>query len=284
LRGFVGDNAINRRQFLKWTGSAALVLALPPGGLHASGPAEVPVPPSLMLHSRHRWRLEPMLAALCREGFKGITYADLERALLGQAGLPARPVLITIDDLCPARGSPSFAYFAAMKSLLVEYGFAATFSVVTRPDVPHDDAAWDQLAAWTQDGIRLETHTAYHSNLDNPALTDRDLEAEIGGSAALIRERTGCDVRALVLPYGNGCNARTGAIDPRIEAACQRAGLRFVVGITGGRAPLPVDIGPDDVLYVGRVGPGISDDAHGALHELAHWGASGGRRAGRTAG
>ena len=72
MRNFEGDNTINRRQFLKWTGTAALALALPPGGLHASGPAEVPVPPSLMLHSRHRWRLEPMLVTLCREGFEGV--------------------------------------------------------------------------------------------------------------------------------------------------------------------------------------------------------------------
>jgi len=88
-------------------------------------------------------------------------------------------------------------------------------------------------------------------------------------------------VRALVLPFGNGHCARTGETDPRIVAACQGAGLRFVVGITGGRAPLPVDSAPDDVLYVGRVGPGVSDNAWGALHELAHWGAGGEHRAGR---
>jgi len=279
----VGDTAINRRHFLKLAGLAALALTGPAGDARASDLAEVPVPPSLMLHSRHRWRLEPMLTALRREGFEGITYADLERALLGQADLPPRPALITIDDVCPARGSPSFAYFAAMKNLLVDYGFPATFSVITRPDVPHDDALWDQLAAWTLDGIRLETHTAYHSNLDNSAFTPSDYDEEIGRSAALIRERTGCDVRALVLPFGNGHCARTGETDPRIVAACQGAGLRFVVGITGGRAPLPVDSAPDDVLYVGRVGPGVSDNAWGALHELTHWSAGGEHRAGRPA-
>ena len=268
---FVGDAFINRRQFLKLTGAVLLASILTPGRASGSGAEPVSVPPSLMLHSRHRWRLEAILVGLRRGGFEGVTYADLEGALLGQLALPARPVLITIDDVCPARGSPSFAYFAAMKDLLVEYGFKATFSVITRPDVPHDDAAWDQLASWLQDGIRLETHTAYHSNLDNPTFAAGDYEEEIGGSAALIRARTGCDVRALILPYGSGHYAQTGKTNPRIVAACQQAGLRFVVGITGGRTPLPVDIAPDEVLYVGRVGPGVSDDAWGALYELAHW-------------
>lgn len=272
---------INRRQFLKTLllgGAAAAALRFSPGLLAQEAtpepqplPESLPVPPSLMLHSRHRWRMEAMLQVLAEEGFEGITYADLEQALLGELTLPPKPILITIDDISPTRGNPSFHYFSAMKDLLVQYGFRGSFAVITRPDLEPDEEMWARMTEWLDEGIALETHTGYHSNLDRYDFRPRDYEVEIVESAALIRERTGYDVRALVTPFGSGHNAETGQIHPQVLEACQQAGLRFVVGITGGREPLPTLPADDELLYVGRVGPGLTDDAAGALYEMRAW-------------
>lgn len=270
-------SAFNRRQFLKTFvlgGAAVAALRISPRLLLAQSgqtPETLPVPPSLMLHSRHRWRMEAMLEGLRELGFEGITYGDLEQALLGDLTLPEKPILITIDDLSPTRGSPSFAYFSAMKDLLVEYDFRGSFAIITRPDLEQDEAMWSQITGWLDDGIALETHTAYHSHLGRHDFTARDYAAEIVESAQWIRSRTGYNVRALVTPYGSGYNAETGEVLAPVLEACHAANLRFVVGIVGGRAPLPLNPAPQDIFYVGRVGPSLSDDAPGALYEMTYW-------------
>ena len=122
-----------------------------------------------------------------------------------------------------------------------------------------------------EDGIALETHTAYHSILDNPRFIEQDYRAEIVESAQFITERTGVPVCALFTPFGSGYDQETDTINPHVVAACEEAGIRFVVGIAGGRAPIPTAIPSGEVIYVGRVGPGLTNDADGARYEIEHW-------------
>lgn len=234
-------------------------------------PAMIAVPPSLMLHSRHRWILPDILEYLSEQDFTGITYNDLDQAIAGQITLPEKPILITIDDLSPIRGNPSHHYFAAMKDSLDEFGFKGTFAINTWPDDEPDEAQWQEIAAWVDDGMALETHAAHHSNLDNAALSDADYETEIVESARYIAHWTQVPVRALVLPYGSGYDHETGTLNLKVVAACQHAGIRFMVGIIGGRDPIAKYAEPDQVLYVGRVGPGLTDDLAGARYEIEHW-------------
>jgi peptidoglycan/xylan/chitin deacetylase (PgdA/CDA1 family) len=231
----------------------------------------VPTPPTLMLHSRHRYLLPRLLDALSADGYEGITFSDLAARLDLAAELPPKPVIITIDDLSLVHGNPSYETFCAMKDALVERGWKGVFSVVTGPHLPQDDDSWQAAAAWAEHGIELVTHGSYHSNLDNEALTDAELTEEIGGSADMIRERTGQPVPALVTPFGSGYSRAKHAINPRVVAACQQAGIRFVVGIVEGRAPLDVLPENETVYYLGRVPPGIDNSVGGALYEVAHW-------------
>lgn len=60
-------------------------------------------------------------------------------------------------------------------------------------------------------------------------------------------------------------------ITPQVIQACEQAGLRFIVGIVNGRAPIRVPINTGDVLYVGRVGLGVNNDAYGAGLEIEFW-------------
>lgn len=235
----------------------------------AVSPLMVPVPPILMLHSRHRWLLPRLLDALIKEDYTGITFADLEAALDG-AALPANPVIITIDDLCMVKGSPSFETFVAMKDSLVERDFKGAFSIVTIPDKPQNDTWWDDLAGWHEQGIELTTHTSNHLNLDDPTLTVDEFRDEISGSAAFIQDRTGQPVRALVTPFGSGYDRPNDVVTPPVAQACAAANIPFVVGIVEGREPISRPAA-DGVIYLGRVPPGVDNTVGGAMYEVRNW-------------
>jgi hypothetical protein len=273
--------ALNRREFLKLL-SAGAALAIGGGQFRVVADSDeekaqrqplglISVPPSLMLHSRHRWVLPDILAYLVAAGYEGITYNDLALALTREIRLPEKPILISIDDLSPVDGNPSHAYFAAMKDSLVEFGFKGTYAINTRPEDGPDERQWADIASWVADGIALETHSAHHSNLDTPSFTRQDYAVEIIDSARMIAARTGVPVQTLFTPYGSGYDRETKLVNPQVVTACQDAGIRFVVGIVDGREPLSTYTPAEDVLYVGRVGPGLTDDLAGAQYEIEHW-------------
>jgi len=249
-------SSLKRRDFLKLLAVSGIVFTAQALPFQAALADEaIPMPTSLMLHSRHHRIFPQILDYLTEEGYIGITYRDLENALFGRFSLPEKPILISIDDLCMAQGNPSFEHFASMKNTLVNYGFRGTFGIITRPDCPQDDSRWAEITTWLRDGIALESHTAYHSNLDNPNFDDDDYIAEIVTSAQTIHERTGSDVRALITPYGSGYNYQSDRVNPWVMAACRHAGLRFIVGISEGREALAMRPRPRDVFYVGRIQP-----------------------------
>lgn len=270
---------LTRRDFLRMITTSGIVLGAGQVFAHTTHdnesalPSEIAIPPSLMLHSRHRWILPPILDYLLENEYTGIHYADFENALLGLSTLPQKPILITIDDITAVKGqNPTILeYFGAMKDSLVERDIKGSFAHITRPDLEQDDALWDELRSWTEHGIAFETHTAYHSVLGRRAMTWADYEAEIITSAQFISEKIGIPVRALVTPYGSGYDMATNIVTPQVIQACEQAGLRFIVGIVNGRAPIRVPIQHSDVLYVGRVGPGVNNDVYGAGLEIEFW-------------
>lgn len=270
---------LTRRDFLHMIASSGVIFGTGQVFAHTTSdnqsalPSQIPIPPSLMLHSRHRWILPNILDYLLDSGYTGIHYADFENALLGLSTLPDKPILISIDDITAVKGQNPIIieYFGAMKGALVERGIKGTFAHITRPDLEQDDALWNELRSWTEQGIAFETHTAYHSVLGKRAMTWADYETEIITSATFITEKIGLPVRALVTPYGSGYDMATNTVTPQVIQACQQAGLRFIVGIVNGRAPIRVPIQHNDVLYVGRVGPGVNNDVYGAQLEIEFW-------------
>lgn len=266
--------SLTRRQFMQWLTASLAVISrdalLPP--LHSHDNARLlAVPPTLMFHSRHRWLLPEIINWLVADGFTGITYLDLEQALYEKMSLPEKPVIITIDDIAMDKGNPNFAAFAAMQATLVQAKFAGVFGVITRPEWQQDAERWAQVAEWTQQHIELATHTAHHQVLDNPHWTDADYDVEITASAQMIAEHTGQPVRTLITPYGSGYNQQQNQLNPAVIAACQRAQIRFVVGIVEGRQPLSSHPAADAVLYLGRTVPGPDDTLSGAQAGIANW-------------
>lgn len=236
-------------------------------------PSQIPIPPSLMLHSRHRWILPDILDYLLDNGYTGIHYADFENALLGLSALPEKPILISIDDITAVKGqNPTIIeYFSAMKKSLTDRNFKGSFALITRPDLEQDDDLWTEIRSWTREGIAIETHTSFHSYLDRRGMRWSEYEVEIIHSAQFITEKIGIPVRALVTPYGSGYDMQRQRVTPQITQACEQAGLRFIVGIVAGRTPIQLPITPTQVLYVGRVGPWSNNPIEGTLSEIEFW-------------
>ncbi|MFN7209409.1 MAG: hypothetical protein ACK4P1_03320, partial [Aggregatilineales bacterium] len=94
------SSRLSRRAFLRGLSMAALGIALPQLPLSAS---EVPfrVPPTLMLHSKDRWKLPHILEWLREHDYESVGYADLLSALRGERALPEKPIILTIDDIAP---------------------------------------------------------------------------------------------------------------------------------------------------------------------------------------
>lgn len=268
------QHKLNRRTFLKLALVGGLSLGLSSAFPVSAAPLEtsvIPIPPSLMLHSRHHKQFPELLDYLVNRGYEGITYDTFYRAALGELALPARPFLLSIDDLSMTKGNPAFKVFRKMKNTLDHYNFKATFGIITRPDVPQDDDLWAEVSAWGGDGYGLESHTSYHSNLNDPSWIEQDYQAEIVDSARVIRLRTGQPVRALITPFGSGYDTEHGVLNPMVADACRKAKIPFVAGIVGGRESIQLPFIQQEVYYCGRCSMGIDDTNAGGIFEIEHW-------------
>jgi peptidoglycan/xylan/chitin deacetylase (PgdA/CDA1 family) len=250
-----------RRAFLRTASLCALNFALPRALVRAAAPFRVP--PTLMFHTKDRWKLPHILAWLRERDYESIGYADLLRALQGASSLPEKPIILTIDDIAPSYVQP---YFMAMAEAVEAAGYRGVFAVVA--DQPPYRAAkgWAQLRGLAARGWELATHTSYHSYL--PGLKLPDLREEIVRSAEWIAEGVGRAPLSLIAPYG-AVYRREREFDARIFEMAAQAELAFVVGIVGGRfiaaeAEMP--------YYVGRIGIGSDHLQTGRWIENFHQG------------
>ncbi len=262
---------LTRRQFLKSLAGMGAIAAMPKLALAFDMTPDIYTPPAVMLHSRH-WRVLPDLLAQLRDlGYSGITYRDWEDMLMGRGTLPDKPVILSVDDLSLEVGNPAFKYFKGMKDHFVNYGFKAVFSIITRPNLKQNSDRWTEVSTWVNEGMELATHTAYHSNLDNPKFTTLDYHTEIIDSAAMIEQQTGQPVRALVTPYGSGYDIDTHTLNPNVLEACREANLRFIVGISTGIRHVHADNQAGDVIYCGRANPGTDHTINDTLYYIQYW-------------
>ncbi|MFQ3535985.1 MAG: polysaccharide deacetylase family protein [Aggregatilineales bacterium] len=240
------SSRLSRRTFLKRLGILALGVALPQISI---GGAEQPfrVPPTLMFHTKDRWKLPRILDWLREHDYESVGYRDLLKALHGERALPEKPIILTIDDIAPGYIQP---YFLAMAEEVEKVGYRGVFAVVADQPPYRAQSGWATLRALAERGWELDTHTSYHSYL--PALKLPDLRDEIIRSAQWIAEGTGCRPLSLIVPYG-GVYRREREFDQRIFEVSVEAHLSFVVGIVGGRFISPEAQPP---YYVGRIGIG----------------------------
>lgn len=204
------------------TGAATIVSSgiasrTPVGGL---GHIEAPV---LAYHHISAWpspysvstqNFAAQLTWLASNGYHSVTLRQLFAALYAPATLPAKPVVITIDD-----GYDDAATNA--RQLLKNLGMTATFFIPTwqtriKPEV---------FRAMDAEGFDIEAHSRMHPDLTT--LSDQAAWSEIAGSKADLEHILGHPISLFAYPYG--------ALNPRISAMVSRAGYRGGIGAYAGR-------------------------------------------------
>lgn len=239
---------LSRRAFLKATALTLGGLSLLKVSSISAAKQVYPVPPTVMLHTADRRQLLKLLLWLNEQQYTSIGYTDLMNAMQGKASLPAKPVLITIDDIASNYIQP---YFLDMAKMVEDAGHRGVFGVVTRESPARSPKVWAQLADLAEHGWEMDSHTKTHSLFSS--LSIDDLRDEIVGSAEWLKDGIGRTPLSLIAPYG-GVYSTGRNFDPRVFDLAREAGYQFVVGIVGGRDITSMDQPP---YYVGRVGTGV---------------------------
>jgi peptidoglycan/xylan/chitin deacetylase (PgdA/CDA1 family) len=132
---------------------------------------------------------------LAEHGYTTISLYDLSRAITGKTDLPAKPVIITLDDGYLDNYQNAFP-------ILKEYGLTATIFLATdfldkgNPNY----MTWDMVQEMAAYGIHFEPHSKSHSDLSEKS---RDfLIWEILGSQQTVQAHTGTEARYFAYPSG----------------------------------------------------------------------------------
>lgn len=145
---------------------------------------------------------DAQMAYLKEHGYRVIPLADLHAFLKGQAALPQRAVVITIDD--GYRSSYEMAY-----PILKKYGFPATFFVYSDFIGSRDALRWDEIRKMVRSGlIDIQPHSKTHLPLARPLIDETDeayrkrVEEEIRIPGQQIRRVVGLPLHTFAYPYG----------------------------------------------------------------------------------
>ncbi|MDD5305137.1 MAG: polysaccharide deacetylase family protein [Elusimicrobia bacterium] len=180
------------------------------------------------------------LEHLKRRGYAPMTFAELRDAEQGKIPMPARPVLITIDD--GYANNYEVAY-----PLLKEFGMKANIFLVceamggdSRFDAPFETApplpmlTWDQIREMQDSGVvEFGSHTLRHRNLAEIPLAQ--VREEVSGSKKLLEAKLGREVLGFAYPRGEG------ASEPEVRRCVFDAGYRYDFSTVKGITPSPWD-------------------------------------------
>jgi peptidoglycan/xylan/chitin deacetylase (PgdA/CDA1 family) len=139
---------------------------------------------------------------LADNGYTSITVAELYNAFYYDLPLPAKPVILVVDD--------GFAEIYQLAfPLLKERGFIATIATITGAVDNPAYLSWDQIREMSDSGLEFVSHSVTHGNL--AAMSREDLQKELGDSRKALEEKLGRPMQFFVYPYGepfvNGSDA-----------------------------------------------------------------------------
>ena len=155
-----------------------------------------------------RAALRRQVAELVGRGYVGTTF---NRAVLGPAS--QRCLAVTFDD-----GESNVIQHAA--PVLAELGVPGTVFVPVSPVGSPGLLGWEDLAALSEAGWEVGSHTLSHARLTD--LDDASLRRELRDSRLTIEDMLGRPCRSIAYPYGDS--------DPRVRAAAAAAG--YTAGCT----------------------------------------------------
>lgn len=172
-----------------------------------------------------------------------LSFGELAAAIASGRPLPARTVVLTIDDGYADSGEVAV-------SEIERHGFGATIFIVTgrlggvnewsqsEPLRGRKLLSRDELPELRQRGVELGAHTRSHADLTG--LDDAALAEEVASSRNDLEAVLGKPVRAFAYPYGR--------VDDRIADAVRAAGFESACTVVSRPASLA-----DDALRVPRI-------------------------------
>jgi peptidoglycan/xylan/chitin deacetylase (PgdA/CDA1 family) len=133
------------------------------------------------------------LTHLADAGYHVITFAELESALASSTPLPAKPVVITLDD----GWQDQFTYAAP---ILEAHKVPATFFIFTNAIDRKDFMTLDDLKQLVAAGFSIGAHSRSHPYLTH--LSAEKQQDEIAGSKRILEEDLGIPIREFAYPFG----------------------------------------------------------------------------------
>lgn len=146
---------------------------------------------------------EQQMDFLARSGYSVISFERLERFLAGKEALPAKSVVITIDD--GYRSTFEIAY-----PVLRKHGFPATVFLYTDFVGASDAMTWAQMKEMmSSDLITIQPHSKSHANLtqrlpgENEARYRERIRREVQAPLGVLKDRLGERTFTYAYPYGD---------------------------------------------------------------------------------
>lgn len=138
-------------------------------------------------------QFEEQMSYLQQAGYKTVSQDQLYRAMYYGEPLPAKPVMLTLDD-------GFLDNYEVAAPILGKYGHRATFFIITDKVGVLGYMNWDQVVDLERMGMDIGSHTVSHPDLT--ILGAAGLERELIGSAVVINEKLGHPVYWLCYPSG----------------------------------------------------------------------------------
>lgn len=157
------------------------------------------------------------LATLHGRGYHTISQAQLFDSLYHGAPLPAKPIMISVDD----------GYIDDVRTILPElerWHMVATFFVITGRTRESGFVDGAQIRALDRAGMDVGDHTAHH--VDLRLLTPSELRSETSGSRHVLDAILGHPVYFFAYPFG--------AYDDTVIKAVRGAGFTIAYTTAGG--------------------------------------------------
>lgn len=131
---------------------------------------------------------------LIDNGFTPVTFDEVSNYFSNGTPLPARPVMITLDD--GWENQYIYAY-----PILRKYHIKAVFYVYPGAVGVKHFLTWAELQDMVRGGMEIEDHTQTHPQL--PKIKDSAaLQKEISGSRSILESKLGITVKDFAYPFG----------------------------------------------------------------------------------
>lgn len=234
------DGDTTKQQLAYFEASAAAIMASKELPKPKEAPVATPVAPALvgvnvpiLMYHRTPGDFEKQISHLVSHGYTAIGFGELVAAIKNKAALPAKPVVITLDD--------GYADQMNEVNILRKYNMKATLYVINGSEASkwciganakglqgcEAYLNWDQIRELDRGGlITIGSHTNNHANL--ASLNADQQRAEIIGGKQQLEAQLGHTVYDFAYPYG--------AFNSLSVQIAQQAGFREAVSTIDGTA------------------------------------------------